>query len=561
MALLALLITPIVNSKPIDMPLIGKVSLAMAPILVLIACGLIILKSALSVFLQWVATRRFATYELQIGERMFTSYIHSSWEERSKRTVAEITRIADAGIANTVMGFLLPLAKVPSLFLTFGLILLVLVIADPITAGVALVYLALVAFIVNKVVTKRALNAGQVNLNYSYRVAILMTEMVDALKELSLRGKLGQVADVVTRNRQIAVRARANISFLGIIPLYAFEAALVGGFVLVGIAGYFTGGASGALASVALFAATGFRLIPAINGLQGSIVQGNASSPAARDVIDDLNRLSKTEQDNFQRIDTELLPTSPRQIKLTQVTYTYHSSSEQVLKGLNLEIPLGSSLGIVGPSGAGKSTLIDLLLGLSVPTGGSIDIDGVPLTHVIHAWRDRVGYVPQRVALFDGSIAQNVALTWDEDFDREKVIEALERAQLGALVNSREGGIDAKIGERGFSLSGGQQQRLGIARALYSEPLVLVLDEATSSLDTKTEDDVTQAIRALRGEVTLISVAHRLSTIKDYDQVCYLEGGHILGKGTFADLARQLPAFGEQVALAGLSQKLNIQGD
>ncbi len=561
MALLALLITPIVNSKPIEMPIIGQISLSAAPVLVLIACGLIILKSALSVFLQWVATRRFATYELQIGERMFTSYIHSSWEERSKRTVAEITRIADAGIANTVMGFLLPLAKVPSLFLTFGLILLVLLIADPITALVALVYLALVAFIVNKVVTKRALNAGQVNLNYSYRVAILMTEMVDALKELSLRGKLGQVADVVTRNRQIAVRARANISFLGIIPLYAFEAALVGGFILVGIAGFFTGGASGALASVALFAATGFRLIPAINGLQSSIVQGNASSPAARDVIDDLNRLSKTEQDDFQRVDCEVLPAQPHHINLKNVTFTYHSSTEQVLRGLHLDIPLGSSLGIVGPSGAGKSTLIDLLLGLSVPTGGSIEIDGVPLTSVIHAWRDRVGYVPQRVALFDGSIAQNVALTWDADFNRDKVIEALERAQLGALVNSREGGIDAKIGERGFSLSGGQQQRLGIARALYSDPLVLVLDEATSSLDTKTEDDVTQAIRALRGEVTLISVAHRLSTIKDYDQVCYLEDGLIVVKGTFTDLARQLPAFGEQVALAGLSQKLRIQGD
>lgn len=556
MALLAILITPIVNSKPIEMPILGKISLTAAPILVLVACGLIIIKSVLSVFLQWVATRRFATYELQIGERMFSSYIHSSWEERSKRTVAEITRIADAGIANTVMGFLLPLAKVPSLFLTFGLILLVLVVADPVTALVALVYLALVAFLVNKVVTKRALVAGQENLNYSYRVAILMTEMVDALKELSLRGKLGQVADVVTRNRKIAVRARANISFLGIIPLYAFEAALVGGFILVGIAGYITGGASGSLASVALFAATGFRLIPAINGLQSSIVQGNASSPAARDVIDDLNRLSHTEQDDSQRKDVGALPAQPHQISLSAVTFTYHSSHEQVLRGLDLEIPLGSSLGIVGPSGAGKSTLIDLLLGLSIPTGGAITIDGVPLTDVIHAWRDRVGYVPQRVALFDGSIAQNVALTWDEDFDRDKVIDALERAQLGSLVSSREGGIDAKIGERGFSLSGGQQQRLGIARALYSEPLVLVLDEATSSLDTKTEDDVTQAIRSLRGEVTLISVAHRLSTIKDYDQVCYLENGLIVGKGSFTDLAKALPAFGEQVALAGLSDKL-----
>jgi ABC-type multidrug transport system fused ATPase/permease subunit len=165
------------------------------------------------------------------------------------------------------------------------------------------------------------------------------------------------------------------------------------------------------------------------------------------------------------------------------------------------------------------------------------------------------------VALFDGTIAQNVALTWDDDFDRAKVIEALERAQLGSLVDSRDGGIDAKIGERGFSLSGGQQQRLGIARALYSNPLVLVLDEATSSLDTKTEDDVTQAIRSLRGEVTLISVAHRLSTIKDYDQICYLEDGRIIGSGSFTALAQQLPAFGEQVALAGLSGKLRNKGD
>jgi ABC-type multidrug transport system fused ATPase/permease subunit len=561
MALLALLISPIINAKPIEMPVVGTVSLSMAPILVLLACALIILKSVLSVFLQWVATRRFATYELQIGERMFRSYIHSTWEERSKRSVAEITRIADAGIANTVMGFLLPLAKVPSLILTFGLILMVLVIADPVTALVALVYLALVAFIVNKVVTKRALLAGQVNLNYSYRVAILMTEMVDALKELSLRGKLDQVADVVTRNRKVAVKARANISFLGIIPLYAFEAALVGGFILVGIAGFITGGANGALASVALFAATGFRLIPAINGLQSSIVQGNASSPAARDVIDDLNRLSNIEKDDYQKKDVSNLPSHPQKIVLDKVTFTYHSSTNQVLRGLSLDIPLGSSLGIVGPSGAGKSTLIDLLLGLSIPTTGTIAIDGIPLPEVIHSWRARVGYVPQRVALFDGTIAQNVALTWDDDFDRAKVIEALERAQLGSLVDSRDGGIDAKIGERGFSLSGGQQQRLGLARALYSNPLVLVLDEATSSLDTKTEDDVTQAIRSLRGEVTLISVAHRLSTIKDYDQICYLEDGRIIGSGSFTALAQQLPAFGEQVALAGLSGKLRNKGD
>jgi ATP-binding cassette subfamily C protein len=224
---------------------------------------------------------------------------------------------------------------------------------------------------------------------------------------------------------------------------------------------------------------------------------------------------------------------------------------------MSVDIPLGSSLGIVGPSGAGKSTLIDLLLGLSVPSSGAILIDGHPLNSVLRQWRGRVGYVPQRVALFDGTIAQNVALTWSDEIDRERVQTALERAQLGSLIASRGAGIDERIGERGVSLSGGQQQRLGIARALYTDPLVLVLDEATSSLDTKTEDEVTKSIKALQGEVTLISVAHRLSTIKDYDRICYVDEGVIVSQGSFREVAAELPSFAEQVFLAGLSRELD----
>jgi ABC-type multidrug transport system fused ATPase/permease subunit len=217
-----------------------------------------------------------------------------------------------------------------------------------------------------------------------------------------------------------------------------------------------------------------------------------------------------------------------------------------------MNVTLGTSVGVVGPSGSGKSTLIDLLLGLRTPTAGVIAIDGTPLPEVVHSWRSRIGYVPQSVTLFDGTIGQNVALTWDDDYDRDKVHEVLAKAQLQSLIDSRDAGIDAHIGERGMSLSGGQRQRLGIARALYSDPLVLVLDEATSSLDTKTEDDVVRELKTLRGEVTIIAVAHRISTIKDYDQICYLEGGRILGTGTFAKLASSVPQFGLQVQLAGL---------
>lgn len=553
MALLAIVIGPAITGASIHIPVIGVVSPEMAPAFVLISLALMMLKSVLNVVLQWFATRKFAKYELEIGDRLFRAYIGSSWEERSKRSIAEITRIADGGIANAMAGFVLPLMRVPSAFFTFVLVLGVLVVADPATSVIAFVYLSIVMLIVHFVVTKRALEAGQVNLKYSYRVANLMTEMIEALKELSLRNRLDEVADLVTDNRRRSTRARANGAFLGVIPGFAYESALLGGVVLIGAFSYFQGGMAAALASIALFATTGFRLIPALTGFQGGIVQATASMPGAKDVVGDLIAAEQDMAQSQTPVDTAQLAERPQQFVLSDVRFRYPGAEVDVIRGMSLEIPLGSSVGIVGPSGAGKSTLIDLLLGLSQPSSGRIEIDGSSLSSVLRQWRGRVGYVPQRVALFDGTIAQNVALTWSDDIDRDRVIYALERAQLGALVRERGEGIDERIGERGVSLSGGQQQRLGIARALYTDPLVLVLDEATSSLDTKTEAEVTKAIKSLQGEVTLISVAHRLSTIKDYDRVCYLDDGVIVASGTFAEVARQHPAFGEQVALAGLA--------
>lgn len=176
------------------------------------------------------------------------------------------------------------------------------------------------------------------------------------------------------------------------------------------------------------------------------------------------------------------------------------------------------------------------------------------LTDVMAAWRGRVGYVPQDVALFDATIAQNVALTWTDDFDETRVREALRKAQLLDVVEARADGIHGRVGDRGLQLSGGQRQRLGIARALYAEPLVLVLDEATSALDTRTEAAVTASIDALGAEITVISVAHRLSTIRHSDQVWFLREGEVRARGTFAEVIEQEPEFAHQAALAGLTK-------
>lgn len=557
MGLLAVVIGPAMSGAPMTLPIIGVVDASVAPAIAATAIGLIILKSAAAITMHWFATRRFAKYEQEIGDRLFGAYVNSSWEERSKRTVAEVTRIADQGIAFSMANFVLPLARVPGLFFTFIAVLGVLLLVEPLTSIIALVYLGFVALMVSKVVTKRALKAGDINVEYTYTVANLMTEMIDALKELSLRNRLGEVATIVSKNRTHAVIARADISFLSIVPGFAFEAALIGGVILIGASSYvLQGGMTAALASVALFAATGFRLIPALTGMQASFVQAGQGLAMTRDVINDLTATEASAKVTQVAEDTAELASVPQSLRLDDITFSYPGAEEPVIKNLSLSLPLGSSLGIVGPSGAGKSTLIDLILGLSEPSHGEIRIDDEPLRSVLRQWRGRVGYVPQRVALFDGTIAQNVALTWTHDIDEDRVRRSLERAQLGTLISEREAGINERIGERGVSLSGGQQQRLGIARALYSDPLVLVLDEATSSLDTKTEAEVTKAIKSLQGQVTLISVAHRLSTIKDYDKVCYLDQGMIAAEGSFAEVATAHQAFGEQVLLAGLAAEL-----
>jgi ABC-type multidrug transport system fused ATPase/permease subunit len=195
-----------------------------------------------------------------------------------------------------------------------------------------------------------------------------------------------------------------------------------------------------------------------------------------------------------------------------------------------------------------------LLLGLLEPSSGHLEVGGTRMDFVLDDWRKRIGYVPQEVSLFDATVGQNVALTWNpSNVDRAKVETALRRAQLLETIRSRPDGIDAMVAERGLSLSGGQRQRLGIARALYNNPNVLVMDEATSALDTATEAAVTTAIRELHGEVTVITVAHRLSTIRNADIVFFMKDGRVEAQGSFDEVVQKVPDFAQQAALAGLS--------
>jgi ABC-type multidrug transport system fused ATPase/permease subunit len=235
------------------------------------------------------------------------------------------------------------------------------------------------------------------------------------------------------------------------------------------------------------------------------------------------------------------------------VTHTYPDAVEPALIKISLTIPEGSSAALVGSTGAGKSTLADIILGVLEPDSGFVSISGVTPRNAINQWPGAITYVPQVVALVTGSVRDNVALGLPSEFvDDDLVWEALERAHLASFLKSAREGLDTIVGERGFRLSGGQRQRLGIARALFTRPKLLILDEATSSLDSETEQSITNTLRELEGHVTTITVAHRLATVRLVDQIVFLKDGKLVTKGTFEEVRDSVPDFHRQAALLGL---------
>ncbi|MGN6161482.1 MAG: ABC transporter ATP-binding protein [Marmoricola sp.] len=550
--LLAIALASGATNKALSLPLIGHFQRSDFAWIVLALSIVVIGKSAGAVLLQWQATRRFALYEISVGDHLFSTYIRAPWEDRLQENSARVVQMVQGGIANVNTGFLLPITTLPGMLVTSVGVILVIVLNQPLTALITMVYLGGIAGLQYYVLGKKTRQAGRVMRDSSLSVARLISGMVSALKEITLRGKASEVEAVVHVNRAKTAHARSNAAFLGTVPRFVFDSAVIGGFLLTGGVAYLVGGMSQAVAAIALFGIAGFRLVPSLTAFQSMMTQTVTSAPFVDQVIADIQRAAEYLKSQ-EMLGKEPLPERMSEFTLESVGFTYHGAHEPAVRDVSVRVPFGSTVGIVGASGAGKSTLVDLLLGLLSPSTGRIAIDGKNLEDVLLAWREQVGYVPQEVALFEGTVAQNVALTWSEDYDTERVEDALRKAQLWDTVMARPKGLQEQIGERGVALSGGQRQRLGIARALYTHPLVLVLDEATSALDTKTEEDVATAIRSLHGDVTVISVAHRLSTIRHSDLVLFMKEGSIVTRGTFDEVVAENPEFAYQAALAGLA--------
>jgi ABC-type multidrug transport system fused ATPase/permease subunit len=288
--------------------------------------------------------------------------------------------------------------------------------------------------------------------------------------------------------------------------------------------------------------------------IQQSFIQIQVNAGSANPTIELIGELEKIEELQVpnNRIFTDQTGFNPG-ISIQELSFSYNQGSTLAIDNLSLEIKPGDFVAIVGPSGSGKSTLVDLILGLNAPLTGNILISNLPPEKAISSWPGVIGYVPQDVGIINGTIRENLSLGLDpEDLSETEINRAIEQSGLQDYIENSPLGLNMVVGERGAKLSGGQRQRLGIARALVTSPKLLILDEATSSLDGQSENAISTAIRSLKGSVTLIMIAHRLSTVRFADKVVYIENGKCLSSGTFEEVRTAVPNFEKQAKLMGL---------
>jgi len=287
-----------------------------------------------------------------------------------------------------------------------------------------------------------------------------------------------------------------------------------------------------------------YRLLPTLQQAFSATVKIRADRPGFESIAADL-RLARTRNHAVVAADSAWQERPLSAIRLQEVSFRYESHRPSVLNGVSLRIPARAAVGFVGRNGSGKTTLVDLIAGLLVPARGRIEVDGIALDDANRtAWQSRIAYVPQNICLLDTTIAQNVALSVPADaIDRTRLLAAAQLAQLDEFVATLPGGYDHMVGERGMRLSGGQRQRIGIARALYTQASVLILDEATNALDGLTEQEMVATILRLRGRYTIILIAHRLSSVRACDVIFEIDRGRVTGSGTYDELLQNSKTF------------------
>ena len=470
------------------------------------------------------------------------------------RTTQQTLFMITSGIQDLMIGVLATTIQLVSDSALLIIMVAGLLFVDPVMAVGTMIIFGIVGYSLHRLLEVRAREIGKLSYELTVASNEKILEVLNSYRESVVRNRRAFYANEIGKIRFKMADNTAELSFMPYISKYVMDSTSVLGSLILGAFEFSTNNAVHALSVMAVFIVASSRIAPAALRIQQSflvIKNSRGAAEATLVLVDELKYASIPEPDkqiynfDYKNFDPE--------IRLNNVTFTYPNSNGFALVNVNLEIPSGSSVAVVGPSGAGKTTLIDLILGVLDPTEGSVEICHVSPSSASSIWPGAIAYVPQDVVISNGSIRENIGLGYPVELATDARIEkCIDLSQLSEMVTKMPTGADTQVGENGAAISGGQRQRLGIARSLFTNPKLMVLDEATSALDGQTEADLSDAIQSLKGDVTVLVVAHRLSTIRHVDQVVYMEDGKIRAVGTFDQVRQAVPAFDAQALLMGL---------
>jgi ABC-type multidrug transport system fused ATPase/permease subunit len=531
------------------------------------AAGLILIsKSVINVILTRRIVKFLAVRQAVVSGRLAAGLLSQPLLEVQRRSSQETAYALTSAVSTAVSSVLAQGVVTLSETTLLAVLAIGLLAISPVVTVFTVFFFLVIALVLQKLLSGWAGRLGRTSRVLEVSSYSAIQEALRTYREVVVSNRRSVYVLRFQELRGEAALVQSDSQFLGAIPKYVFEVALVIGAGLLAASQLFTRDLTAAVAIIAVFLAAGSRIVPSMLRLQTAAISIRQAAGQAAPAFELAHDLSLWEADQGapmpeERVEPAVIRARLEaghsgfnaDIRLTDVWLTYPGASGNALAGVSIVVPPGSSLALVGPTGAGKSTLADVILGVLTADRGSVVIGGIGPGEAISRWSGALAYVPQDVAMANGTVRENVALGLPPGaINDEWVWDALKRAHLAAFLRDSREGLDTLIGEHGMRLSGGQRQRLGVARALYTRPKLLVLDEATSALDSETEQGIALTLRELEGEVTTVTIAHRLATIRHCDLVVYMEHGRILASGTFDEVRQSSEHFDTQARLLGL---------
>lgn len=468
--------------------------------------------------------------------KMLNFYLQKPYFYHLHRNSAELLRIVNTDTINIFVLVITPLCTLISELMVIVCILALLFAVQPYVTMLTVLFITIAAMLFIGVFRTKLGILGKQQQYHAGQMIKAINQSLGGIKGIKAANKESYFVKEFSIQVKGYSSAASFVQSLNQLPRLFIETTVVVTVLIVIVSIFYSNDKGQMLPILGLFAMAAFRIMPSINRIIGSITTIKYYKPSLDTVYNDFMAdpdISAANNDDPKKIDLVATTNNTEQslkksIELNNLWYRYPESTQWTLREISLSIPIGKAVGFIGPSGAGKTTLIDLILGLLSPSKGHLLADGEDVFEELSRWRQRIGYIPQDIYLSDDSIMRNVAFgVEDKLIDEDRVWDVLKAAQLDTFVADLPHNINTYIGERGVRLSGGQRQRIGIARALYHNPEILILDEATSSLDTATEKEIMIAINMLKGEKTLLIIAHRLSTIENCDLVYEVKEGMI----------------------------------